>query len=69
LITGASGFLGIHCTQQLLREGYKVRGTIRDIRNQLKIEPLRKLEGGEKLELIEADLENDKGWTELVIRF
>uniref|UniRef100_F1L7N0 Oxidoreductase n=1 Tax=Ascaris suum TaxID=6253 RepID=F1L7N0_ASCSU len=66
LITGASGFLGIHCTQQLLREGYKVRGTIRDIRNQLKIEPLRKLEGGEKLELIEADLENDKGWTDAV---
>ncbi|KHN74926.1 Dihydroflavonol-4-reductase [Toxocara canis] len=66
LVTGASGFLGIHCVQQLLREGYTVRGTVRDVKNQVKIEPLRELEGGDKVELVEADLEDDKGWTDAV---
>lgn len=30
LVTGASGFVGSHVTDQLLSAGYKVRGTTRD---------------------------------------
>ncbi|CAG9535723.1 unnamed protein product [Cercopithifilaria johnstoni] len=63
LVTGASGYIAIHCVHQLLKENYTVRGTVRDLNNDLKIEPLRKLEGAdERLELVEADLESDQGW-------
>lgn len=31
-MTGANGFLGSHIIDQFLAEGYKVRGTVRDIR-------------------------------------
>jgi len=29
LVTGASGFIGLHCVLQLLEQGYRVRGTVR----------------------------------------
>lgn len=64
LVTGASGFIAIHCVQQLLKEGYKVRGTVRSLSNKKKIDPLRQLKGSEALELIEADLEKDENWNE-----
>nr|CTP80880.1 Bm3338 [Brugia malayi] len=66
LVTGASGFIGIHCVHQLLKENYTVRGTVRDLNNHFKIDPLKQLEGAaERLELVEADLENDQGWSQL----
>ncbi|KAK6113343.1 NAD dependent epimerase/dehydratase family protein [Brugia pahangi] len=65
LVTGASGFIGIHCVHQLLKENYTVRGTVRDLNNHFKIDPLKQLEGAaERLELVEADLENDQGWSQ-----
>ena len=30
-VTGASGFIGLHCVLALLQEGYRVRGTLRDM--------------------------------------
>lgn len=67
LVTGASGFIGIHCVHQLLKENYTVRGTVRDLNNHFKIEPLKQLEGAaERLELVEADLESDLGWPQFV---
>ena len=30
-VTGASGFIGQHCVLALLQEGYRVRGTLRDL--------------------------------------
>ena len=29
LVTGGSGFIGLHCIQQLLDQGYDVRCTVR----------------------------------------
>ena len=59
-ITGISGFLGSHVGLTLLKDGtFRVRGTVRSLKNADKIEPLRKAYGDElfsKLELIEADL-------------
>lgn len=63
LVTGASGYIGIHCVRQLLEQGYTVRGTVRDLNNHVKIEPLKKLEGAaDRLELVVADLDKDEGW-------
>uniref|UniRef100_A0A915EDG8 NAD-dependent epimerase/dehydratase domain-containing protein n=1 Tax=Ditylenchus dipsaci TaxID=166011 RepID=A0A915EDG8_9BILA len=56
LVTGASGYLGAHCVQQLLKHGYSVRGTVRNAENDS--------EG--KLELVEADLNKADSWTSAV---
>lgn len=58
-MTGASGYLAIHCVQQLLQQGYKVRGTVRDLNCSEKINPLRQLANSERLELIRVTLEDD----------
>jgi uncharacterized protein YbjT (DUF2867 family) len=65
LVTGASGYLASHCVQQLLVAGYRVRGTVRDVKNAKKIDPIRKLAKAgfeHNLELVEADLEKEDGW-------
>uniref|UniRef100_A0AC35GFH1 3-beta hydroxysteroid dehydrogenase/isomerase domain-containing protein n=1 Tax=Panagrolaimus sp. PS1159 TaxID=55785 RepID=A0AC35GFH1_9BILA len=63
LVTGASGYLGIHCVKQLLEAGYLVRGTVRALNNPKKIEPLRSLPfASERLELVVADLEKPDQW-------
>jgi len=72
LVTGASGYLGAHCVRRLLLDGYKVRGTVRSLKNIAKVRPLYELassvsaEMGQEaeLELIEADLEIKDGWSE-----
>jgi len=57
VVTGATGYLGSHCVQQLLDEGYKVRGTVRDKSNAEKVDFLYSVsENGDNLELVDADL-------------
>ena len=34
LLTGISGFVGQHCAVELLKSGYKVRGSIRSLAKQ-----------------------------------
>uniref|UniRef100_A0A0K0DQE8 Epimerase domain-containing protein n=1 Tax=Angiostrongylus cantonensis TaxID=6313 RepID=A0A0K0DQE8_ANGCA len=36
LVTGASGYVALHCVQQLLAAGFTVRGTVRDKSNRKK---------------------------------
>ncbi|KAM3728950.1 Dihydroflavonol 4-reductase [Dirofilaria immitis] len=60
LVTGASGYLAMHCVQQLLQQGYKVRGTVRDLKCLEKINPLRELANSNRLELFCVNLEDDK---------
>jgi nucleoside-diphosphate-sugar epimerase len=68
LVTGASGFLATHVVKQLLEQGYRVRGTVRSVKDQKKCEPLRKLAVSPKhdLELVEADLLDEKSWLDAV---
>jgi dihydroflavonol-4-reductase len=57
LVTGASGFIALHTIKQLLERGYRVRGTVRSLKDKSKNEPLTSLpHAAERLELVEADL-------------
>lgn len=64
LVTGATGFIALHIIQLLQREGYRVRGTVRSLKNENKLKPLKSLCPNAKypLELVEADLTEDNGW-------
>ncbi|EDQ88984.1 uncharacterized protein MONBRDRAFT_32562 [Monosiga brevicollis MX1] len=59
LVTGASGYIASHLVEQLLAKGHRVRGTVRDAKNQDKVAHLKALpHANERLELVEADLLN-----------
>ncbi len=70
LVTGASGFIGLHCVLQLLEQGYRVRGTVRskgradEVREAIEANVDTELAG--RLELVEADLTRDEGWEHAV---
>ena len=68
LVTGGTGFIGLHCLQQLLDKGYKVRTTIRsESRKQEVLEAMKKHSSNcENLEFYIADLLKDDGWNEAV---
>lgn len=65
VVTGASGFVAKHVIGELLRAGYRVRGTYRN-RHKLRaihssmnvLAPAME----DRLDLVEADLLDDKGW-------
>lgn len=58
LVTGGSGFIGIHIVAQLLETNYIVHATVRSTKSGPKIQPLQNLQKKypEKLKLFEADL-------------
>ncbi|RKQ70806.1 nucleoside-diphosphate-sugar epimerase [Litorimonas taeanensis] len=66
LVTGISGYIGSHVAAKLLEKGYAVRGSVRNkVKGQRIVDALE--EAGSdisKLSLVEADLEQDKGWAE-----
>ncbi|WP_417358408.1 SDR family oxidoreductase [Flavobacterium sp.] len=69
LVTGGSGFLGVHTLLQLLQLGYTVRTTVRSLtKKESVIHALQ--EGGitdiSTLSFYEADLTSDKGWKEAI---
>jgi dihydroflavonol-4-reductase len=68
LVTGGTGFIGLHCVQQLLDSGYEVRTTIRtESRKEEVMEAMRKHSSHpERLEIVIADLLKDDGWDEAV---
>jgi len=55
-VTGATGFIAGHLTEQLMTAGYSVRGTVRDIQSADAGALRRQLHGDERLELVHADL-------------
>ena len=63
LITGISGYLGLHVARVALDRGYKVRGTIRNPSKELVV---RKALGnpGDSLSFAVCDLTGDEGWEE-----
>lgn len=68
LVTGASGYIAGHCVAELLEHGYRIRGTVRSLDDPRKTAHLKRLgrEAGASLELVEADLTSDDGWSAAV---
>ncbi|RUS89995.1 hypothetical protein EGW08_002262 [Elysia chlorotica] len=68
LVTGASGFLATHVVKLLQEKGYRVRGTVRSLKNTEKNKHLHNLcpNSKHRLELVEADLNDDDSWPSAV---
>ncbi len=63
LVTGASGYIALHCISELLKEGYKVKGSLRDLN---RVDEVRKSLGqefeNEKLDFCKLNLLDNQGW-------
>ncbi|MNQ38343.1 UDP-glucose 4-epimerase [compost metagenome] len=69
LVTGGSGFVGIHCVLQLLKQGYIVKTTLRSMNRQDEVKNMLKVGGitsFENLSFIETNLSKDDNWDEAV---
>lgn len=66
LVTGASGFIAIHCIIQLLEQGYPVRGTLRSMQreSELRSTLAKFVQANDRLTFVQADLLDDAGWAE-----
>jgi len=68
LVTGATGYLASHIIKQLVESGqFKVRGTVRSLENNEKLEKLKSLlqeNSKYELEFVEADLTKADTWKE-----
>ena len=69
LVTGGTGFVGIHSILQLLQKGYKVKTTVRNLNRKDEVFEMLK-NGGitsfDNLTFIAADLTKDDNWDEAV---
>ncbi|HSS33344.1 MAG TPA: aldehyde reductase [Solirubrobacterales bacterium] len=70
LVTGGSGFLGGWCVAELLRRGYSVRTTVRDLSREAelrsRVENLSGSSAGDRLAVVAANLTSDDGWDRAV---
>ena len=68
LVTGASGFIAQQLILDLLEQGHGVRGTVRSPAKggALKKALAEHTDRAAELELVEADLDSDRGWAEAV---
>jgi len=69
LVTGGSGFIGVHCILRLLEAGYRVRTTVRSLAREADVRAMLKegsAEPGAALEVVAADLLAYAGWPEAV---
>ncbi|MDK2980982.1 MAG: hypothetical protein PWQ55_1329 [Chloroflexota bacterium] len=67
LVTGGSGFIAVHIILRLLKQGYRVRTTLRSFSRQDEVKSML-AKGGindfANLEFIQADLMSDTNWKE-----
>jgi nucleoside-diphosphate-sugar epimerase len=66
LLTGISGFLGLHVALALLKAGFTVRGSLRGAGRATAIRAALRAAGGDtaRLEFVALDLLRDDGWRE-----
>jgi nucleoside-diphosphate-sugar epimerase len=69
LVTGGSGFIAVHIILKLLKQGYRVRTTLRTLSRQDEVRSML-AQGGEvdfeNLEFIQTDLTSDTNWMKAV---
>jgi Nucleoside-diphosphate-sugar epimerases len=63
LVTGATGFIGLHCIQQLLEQGYGVNGTLRSMQRESEVRQSLEKHNTScgNLSLFPVDLMSDEG--------
>ena len=68
LVTGTTGYIGLHCVAQLLQAGYSVKGSLRSKEREPEVRnALSKVVNAEnRFQICELDLMNDNGWDEAV---
>jgi nucleoside-diphosphate-sugar epimerase len=69
LVTGGSGFVGVHCIVRLLDAGCRVRTTVRSPAREGEVRAMVAAggaSGGDDLAVTSADLLSDAGWAEAV---
>ncbi len=68
LVTGASGFIAMHCILKLLEAGFRVRGTLRSPSRETSLRATfrRHVDADERLSFHAADLMGDEGWREAI---
>ena len=68
LVTGGSGYIGLHCISQLLKEGFSVRTSLRSMDRKKEIQEALSglIKNNENLEFCELDLMRDEGWDDAV---
>ena len=68
LVTGGSGYIGLHCISQLLKEGFSVRTSLRSMDRKKEIQEALSglIKNNESLEFCELDLMRDEGWDDAV---
>ena len=67
LVTGGTGFVGMHIILQLLQKGYNVKTTLRSMKNKEKVIDTLQSNGitaFDNLTFVEADLSKDDNWGE-----
>ncbi len=64
LLTGISGFVGGHVALELLKQGFAVRGSVRDIKKADKVRDTLGRAGADisRLDFVALDLMSDSGW-------
>jgi dihydroflavonol-4-reductase len=64
LVTGGSGYVGGWVVVELLRRGYRVRATIRDLAREgaVRAQIGSAVDAGDRLAILQADLLSDDGW-------
>jgi dihydroflavonol-4-reductase len=64
-VTGATGFIALHCIRELLQHGYQVRGTLRDLNQEHELrQALSPLGAADRLTFVKAELLSNAGWEE-----
>lgn len=68
LVTGGSGYIAGYCIAQLLREGWTVRATLRDLGREKEVRATLGVDAQDpaRLGFVAADLKGDVGWARAV---
>lgn len=64
LLTGISGYIGLHCAVELLKQGYTVKGSLRSLKKADQIRGIisKYIDPKDQLEFVALNLLEDKGW-------